>query len=86
MSQPVEHLTTQQIQAIYTGQLTNWQELGGADLLITPYQRNDNSGSHELMKELVMQGLKMVDAPDLFLLTSMIAPFNAISTDPSGIG
>jgi phosphate transport system substrate-binding protein len=37
------------------------------------------------MKELVMKGLPMIDAPLMILLT-MIAPFYAISDDPLGIG
>ena len=37
------------------------------------------------MKELVMKGMKMIDAP-LMILLKMIAPFYAISDDPLGIG
>jgi phosphate transport system substrate-binding protein len=82
---PVVGLTTSQIQQIYTGQLENWKQVGGPDLEIHPYQRNDESGSQELMQTLVMKGAKMIDAPDMVLLT-MIAPFNAVSKDIQGIG
>jgi phosphate transport system substrate-binding protein len=82
---PVESLTIQQIQEIYTGGITHWGEVGGDDAEIHPYQRNDNSGSQELMKSLVMDGLKMIAAPEMMLPT-MMAPINAISDDPLGIG
>jgi phosphate transport system substrate-binding protein len=82
---PVDDLTTREIQGIYTGAITNWSKLGGGDAEINPYQRNDNSGSQELMKSLVMRGLTMIGAPDMMLPT-MLAPINAISDDVDGIG
>jgi phosphate transport system substrate-binding protein len=84
-SNPVTGLTTDQVRAIYTGNLLNWEQVGWEDREIHPYQRNDTSGSQELMRNLVMKGLPMIDAPDLTLPT-MMAPFNAISTDEGGLG
>lgn len=60
---PVESLTTRQIQEIYTGKVTNWQEVGGTDVEIVPYQRVELSGSQTMMEKLVMAGLPMMDAP-----------------------
>ena len=82
---PVHGLSIDEIQGIYTGEITNWQEVGGPPVSITPYQRDDQSGSQQLMNSMVMKGVPMVEAPDLVLL-KMIAPFYAISEDPQGIG
>ncbi len=82
---PIDSLSIPEIRSIYTGETTNWAELGNPDAEIHPYLRNPNSGSQELMEDLVMQGLTMIDAPDM-ILESMMGPFNAISTDPQGIG
>ncbi len=82
---PVNGLTTSQVQEIYTGQLTNWNEVGGNDADINPYQRNANSGSQELMETLVMQDLNMIDAPDM-ILQGMMGPINQISMDEDGFG
>lgn len=82
---PVEGLSLDEIQCIYTGELTNWEQVGGPDAEINPYQRDEQSGSQQLMKELVMKGLSMIDAP-LMILPKMISPFYAISDDPLGIG
>jgi len=82
---PVDELSTKEIRNIYTGGLSHWSEVGGEDAAIHPYQRDENSGSQELMRTLVMRGSPMIDAPDLVMPT-MFAPFYAVSTDPAGIG
>lgn len=81
---PVEQITSDNIRSIYSGEITNWEELGGSARPIQAYQRNDQSGSQELMQDLVMQGVPMVALPDLILPT-MIAPFYAVSEDIDGI-
>ena len=55
---PVTSLTIEQIQDIYTGKITNWNEAGGDDLEIRPFLRNANSGSQELMESLVMKDIE----------------------------
>jgi phosphate transport system substrate-binding protein len=41
----VSNLSAEEIRKIYAGQLTNWQEVGGKDDEIRPFQRPDGSGS-----------------------------------------
>jgi phosphate transport system substrate-binding protein len=82
---PVTSLTVEQLRSIYSGQIKDWGEVGGPAGLITPYQRDRNSGSQELMDKLVMQGVPMVDAPDM-LLYDMFGPFNMIREDLGGLG
>ena len=50
---PVSGLTSDQVRAIYTGDLLNWAVVGWDDREIHPYQRNDTSGSQELMLSLI---------------------------------
>jgi len=38
-SNPVKNLTTEQIKAIYTGKITNWQQVGGVNAQIELYAR-----------------------------------------------
>lgn len=42
---PLNSLSTEQIQDIYSGKITNWKELGGKKGEIIAFQRNQNSGS-----------------------------------------
>ena len=60
---PVDGLTRQQAVGIYTGEITNWQEVGGADAEIIAYQRNKTAGSQVMMENVVMHGEPMMDAP-----------------------
>ncbi|MDR0830738.1 MAG: substrate-binding domain-containing protein [Prevotellaceae bacterium] len=60
-SNPVNSLTHNQIIDIYTGQITNWNEVGGNNNTMHPYVRNQNSGSQELMESVVMQGTPIAE-------------------------
>jgi len=46
---PIENLTTEQIRGIYSGQITNWKQVGGKNEPITAYQRNEGSGSQSML-------------------------------------
>ncbi len=46
---PIESLTTEQIRGIYSGEITNWSEVGGLDERIVPFQRNEGSGSQSML-------------------------------------
>ncbi len=52
---PVDSLTGDQIRGIYSGEITNWKEVGGNDIEIVPFQRPVLSGSQTLMLNLMMK-------------------------------
>ena len=57
---PVQGLTVEEIQGIYTGEIKNWRELGGKNQRIRPYQRAENSGSQSALLRL-MEGLPLLE-------------------------
>ena len=79
---PVDNLTTEQIQKIYTGEITNWSEVGGNDVDIVPFQRNEEAGSQTAMKKLVMGDIPMMEAPKEYVsgamgdLVEVVASYN----------
>ena len=75
---PVESLTLEQLRGIYTGEITNWSEVGGEDMEIVPFQRNAESGSQVLMEKLVMDGVEMMDPPEGYMLGSMGGLIDAV--------
>jgi len=81
---PVNALTTKQIQDIYMGNVKNWKDVGGNDATIKPYVRNANSGSQELMESLVMKGLVMPLWPE-DIISSMMQAFSTIRRDVNGL-
>lgn len=52
----VDSLSVFQLKKIFKGEITNWKEVGGPDLIIQPYRRNENSGTHEFFWNKVVQG------------------------------
>ncbi|MCL2435448.1 MAG: phosphate ABC transporter substrate-binding protein [Lentimicrobiaceae bacterium] len=52
---PVNQLTRQQLEQIFTGKITNWKEVGGPDMKIVVYSRETSSGTYEFFKEHVMK-------------------------------
>lgn len=50
----VNKLTREQLEGIFTGKITNWKEVGGADLKIIPYSRETSSGTYEFFKDVVL--------------------------------
>jgi phosphate transport system substrate-binding protein len=58
-SNPVGGLQLGQVRDIFSGEITNWKELGGPDMKIIKISRDTNSGTFETFNEIVMQGQKM---------------------------
>ncbi len=85
---PVKNLTSDQVRKIYTGEITNWKEVGGVDHAITPYIRNADSGSQEKMETLVMKGLTMIDGTYMaeIIGSQMASPYMQLEGDEYGIG
>ncbi|KQL32381.1 MULTISPECIES: phosphate ABC transporter substrate-binding protein [Bacillaceae] len=52
-SNKVKDLTMEQIKQIFTGEVTNWNELGGNDMEIVVVSREDGSGSRDAFQEIV---------------------------------
>ncbi len=59
---PVSEITTEQIQSIYSGKITNWKEIGGNNESIRAFQRPDNSGSQTMLQKL-MDGKNLMTPP-----------------------
>ena len=76
---PVDGLTFAQLQDIYTGDITNWSQVGGVDAPIIPYQRPTGSGSQTAMLNLVMQGKPIMEPPTKQLQMEMGELVDAIA-------
>lgn len=81
---PIKNLTVGQVQRIFTGEITNWKELGGTDTRIVLYSRENNSGTYEFFKEHVLK--KQDFAPQTQHMVGTGALVNAVAQDENAIG
>ncbi|MDY6803416.1 MAG: phosphate ABC transporter substrate-binding protein [Cyanobacteriota bacterium] len=49
-------LTSDQVKAIFQGQITNWSEVGGSNSLIRVINRPPVSGTHQMFKKMILDG------------------------------
>jgi len=83
-SNPVDHLTMQQVGKIYTGYINNWKQVGGPDKKILRYTRESNSGTYVFFKEHVLNNRDYAADAQTMPGTSAVA--EAVAKDPAGIG
>jgi len=77
---PVKGLTVEEIRKIYSGEITNWSQVGGENVDIVAYQRPVNSGSQTGFLELVMKDLKPMEAPTEKIIAGMGELVDAVAT------
>ncbi|TAL07223.1 MAG: phosphate ABC transporter substrate-binding protein [Verrucomicrobia bacterium] len=80
----VGDLSREQVQGIFTGAITNWKDVGGADAPITIHIRDEISGTYLGFKELAMGNKPYGPAPQTH--TSYGAIAQAVAKDANGIG
>lgn len=83
LENPVEDLTMDQIAKIYTGEITNWSEVGGDDLDIYVVGREDGSGTRDAFESVTGVG---ENAQYDSLQTSTGAAKTTVATTPGAIG
>jgi len=80
----VSKLTREQLEKIFTGEIKNWKEVGGADEKIVAYSRESSSGTYEFFKEEVMA--KKNYATDVLSLPATGAIVQAVGQTKGAIG
>ncbi|MGQ9707993.1 MAG: phosphate ABC transporter substrate-binding protein [bacterium] len=83
-SNPIENITLEQVRAIFSGQIQNWQELGGKNRNITVITREEGSGTRVSFEEKVMGDEHF--APDALVQDSNGAVREIVANDPAAIG
>lgn len=81
----VGNLTKVQIQGIYTGQYTNWSQLGGPNEAITVVNRPTTSGTRATFKQYVLEGKNEISGNTL-TQDNTGAVAQAVSGTPGAIG
>ena len=79
----VASLSRADLKRIFSGEATNWSQVGGTDHLIHLYARDDKSGTYDTFKELVLKGAPLGHAKRFEDSVELEA---AVAADPDGIG
>jgi phosphate transport system substrate-binding protein len=83
-SNPVKHLTMEQIKKIFSGETANWKTCGGPDAKISVFTRDSSSGTFQFFQEHVLaKGDYSVKARRL---ASNSAIVQSVGEDANGIG
>ena len=81
---PIKELTVAQLSDIFTAKIKNWKDLGGADLPITLYSRENSSGTYEFFKEHILKGKDFAASAQTMPGTAALV--QAVTKDKGGIG
>lgn len=81
---PVDDLSLEQIEGIFTGDITDWSEVGGPAGEISAYTRNTSSGTYKTFQELAMNKRDYGSNTQKMAGNEQIA--QEVGTNPNGIG
>jgi phosphate transport system substrate-binding protein len=81
---PINNLSLSQIKDIYTGNVVNWNELGGADHRIHIIAREEGSGTRSAFDSLVMNDVRI--SPRSIIQDSNGSVRQLVASDKNSIG
>ncbi len=83
-SNPIDALSIDQIRDAFSGRINNWSRLGGPDLAIRRYARDEQSGTFDSFDSMVMQDAALAGDSERFESSSELS--DRVSRDRGGIG
>jgi len=81
----VKNLTTEQLKGIYSGQIKNWQEVGGNDAKIVVLDRPEDESAKRLLRKHYL-GETLTNSPEAVVLREEGDLITAIQNIPDSIG
>lgn len=83
---PIDKLTIGQIAAIFAGEITNWNQIGGEDKAISLFSRDNNSGTWDTFKSLVLKPFDKKLAESAMRFESSTELVNRVLLSADGLG
>jgi phosphate transport system substrate-binding protein len=81
---PVQTVTSAEVQAIFNGRLTSWQAVGGPEQEIVLLSREQGAGLRTLLRQQIMAEQRI--SPNALLQTGNEAMLTAVAENPTAIG
>lgn len=83
---PVSSLSVEQVASLFAGEIRNWKALGGKDVPVELHARDDQSGTYDTFKELVLGAQNKTLAADAARYESNDQLSQIVSNRPGAIG
>ena len=83
---PLNQLNTEQLAQVFSGQISRWEQLGGIGGTIHLYARDEQSGTWDTFKELVLNRSRLALSGTAQRFESSEQLSDAVSHDPQAIG
>lgn len=80
----VANLTKEQVAALFTGEVANWSEVGGPDLPVVLYVRDEGDSSTQAMREYIFGDTPFAEQAEV--LTGQSDMQAAVEGTPGGVG
>jgi hypothetical protein len=77
-------LTLEQTRAIYSGQFSNWNELGGSDLPIEVWTYGTGEDIQQIFDQAVLNGLKVISSARVAVSAQLMS--DHVGANPGAIG
>ncbi len=85
-SNPIENLSIEQLAKLFSGNISNWQELGGNDEAVKIFARDSNSGTWDSFKSMVLKKFGVKLSPTAVRIESSVELSDSVSKTQGGIG
>jgi len=76
----VTNISTSDIKSIYSGEITNWRDVGGRNNEIRAYQRPDSSGSQVMLREIMGDIPIMPVGSDMEVFDTMMLMYRHVAS------
>ena len=82
----ISRITNESLAKVFSGEISNWKQLGGADLAINLYARDENSGTWDTFNSLVLKANKKLLNTNSLRFESSSELSAQVAKDVAGIG
>ncbi|MEM8788518.1 MAG: phosphate ABC transporter substrate-binding/OmpA family protein [Pseudomonadota bacterium] len=83
---PVDQISIGQLTGIYSGEITNWQQVGGPNAPINVYSRAEGSGTFDILNDKVLRPRRKAVLPQAEIVSGNIEMASSVAADPQGVG
>ncbi|MEM7525247.1 MAG: phosphate ABC transporter substrate-binding/OmpA family protein [Pseudomonadota bacterium] len=83
---PVPNLSSEEVARIWSGEITNWRELGGGDYPITVNSFGEGSGDRAVLLDALVRPVGRDEKPDVTRWSAYQDLVDAVMADRGGIG